>query len=80
MRRIDEIVAVPGRVENDLIETEPMFVREDERLRRLAGMPPRPERFVRRGIDLRRLLRVEAADDPCEGVRSGSIASTGRPA
>ena len=80
VRRIDEIVAVPGRVENDLIETEPMFVRDDERLRRLAGMPPRPERFARRGIDLRRLLSGEPTDESREGVPSGSGASTGRPA
>src|SRR5262245_11325111 len=80
MRRIDEIVAVPGRVENDLIETEPMFVRDDERLRRLAGMPPRPERFARRGIDLRRLLGGEPADDTREGMPSGAGAPTGRPA
>jgi pilus assembly protein CpaF len=62
VRQVDEIVAVPGRVENDLIETEPMFVRRDERLQRLAGLPPRPERFARHGIDLRRLLSGEPAD------------------
>src|SRR5436189_6484995 len=27
VRRVNEIVAVPGRVENDLVETEPVFVR-----------------------------------------------------
>jgi pilus assembly protein CpaF len=63
VRQVDEIVAVPGRVENDLIETEPMFVRRHERLERLAGMPPRPERFARKGIDLHRLLSTEASDD-----------------
>src|SRR5436189_4427878 len=27
VRRVNEIVAVPGRVEHDLVETEPVFVR-----------------------------------------------------
>jgi len=74
VRQVDEIVAVPGRVENDLVETEPMFVRLDGRLQRLAGMPPRPERFARQGIDLRRLLSGEPADGASLGgppARSG---------
>lgn len=61
VRQVDEIVAVPGRVENDLIETEGMFVRHEGRLQRLAGMPPRPERFARRGIDLHRILHADDA-------------------
>jgi len=56
VRRVDEIVSVPGRVENDTIETEPLFVRSDG-LRRLSGMPPRPERFERAGIDVHAVLR-----------------------
>ena len=56
VRRVDEIVSVPGRVENDTIETEPLFVRGDG-LRRLSGMPPRPERFERAGIDVHAVLR-----------------------
>ena len=36
VRRVEEIVAVPGRVENDVIETEPIFVREQ----RAAGADP----------------------------------------
>jgi pilus assembly protein CpaF len=71
VRQVEEIVAVPGRVENDLIETESMFVRRDGRLHRLSGMPPRPERFARRGIDLRRLLSAEPAD----GVDDRSMAN-----
>jgi pilus assembly protein CpaF len=62
VRQVEEIVAVPGRVENDLIETEPMFVRHEGGLQRLAGMPPRPERFVRRGIDLHRILNSDQPD------------------
>jgi pilus assembly protein CpaF len=55
-RRVEEMVSVPGRVENDVIETEPLFALRDGRLRRLAGLPPRVERYERLGIDLGRLL------------------------
>ena len=56
VRRVNEIVGVPGRVENDIIETEPIFVRDGAELRRASGMPPRREAFERLGIDLRDLL------------------------
>jgi pilus assembly protein CpaF len=56
VRRVEEIVAVPGRVESDVIETEPIFVRDQDRLVRTQGMPNRPERFSRVGIDVRALL------------------------
>lgn len=56
VRRVNEIVAVPGRVEGDVIETAPVFERVDGELRRAGGMPPRPERFARLGIDVHRLL------------------------
>ena len=55
-RTVQEIVAVPGRVEGDVIETEPVFVRRGDDLVRAGGMPPRPERFERAGIDLTRIL------------------------
>ena len=55
-RAVQEIVAVPGRVEGDVIETEPVFVRRGDDLVRAAGTPPRPERFERAGIDLARIL------------------------
>jgi len=55
-RRVNEIVAVPGRVEHDIIETEPIFVLLDGKLRRQPGMPPRPERYERIGVDVARLL------------------------
>ena len=48
-RRVREIVAVPGRVESDVIETEPIFARQGGRLMRAQGMPPRLERFDDRG-------------------------------
>ncbi|HRD62955.1 MAG TPA: hypothetical protein PL137_18790, partial [Nocardioides sp.] len=55
VRRVNEIVGVPGRVENDVIEIEPVFVRRDGELRRTGGLPPRLDRFERRGIDVHRL-------------------------
>ena len=58
VRRVEEIVAVPGRVENDVIETEPIFVRSQERLVRTQGMPSRLERYARVGIDVHALLNV----------------------
>ena len=48
VRRVNEIVAVPGRVENDVIEAEPIFERRGGELRRSSGMPPR-RRAVRAG-------------------------------
>jgi pilus assembly protein CpaF len=56
VRRVNEIVAVPGRVENDVIETETLFVREGGELRRHSGMPPQVERFTRLGIDIHHVL------------------------
>ncbi len=55
-RAVHEVVAVPGRVEGDVIETEPVFLRRGDELVRAGGMPPRPERFERAGIDLTRIL------------------------
>lgn len=55
-RRVHEIVSVPGRVENDIIETETLFVRTRGDLRRERGTAPRRERFDRLGIDVHALL------------------------
>ncbi|MDQ3481606.1 MAG: Flp pilus assembly complex ATPase component TadA [Actinomycetota bacterium] len=55
-RRVREIVAVTGRVEADVIETEPLFLTSGGRLTRVQGMPPRLDRFVARGIDIHKLL------------------------
>ena len=60
VRRVNEIVAVPGRVEADTIETESLFVRDGEGLRRGQGMPPRLERFDRAGVDVHALLNGRA--------------------
>jgi pilus assembly protein CpaF len=56
VRRVEEVVAVPGRVESDVIETEPLFVREHDRLVRTHGTPPHPERYERVGVDVRAVL------------------------
>jgi pilus assembly protein CpaF len=56
VRRVNEIVAVPGRAENDTIETEAVFTRTGDVLERATGMPPRLERFEQLGIDVHRLL------------------------
>jgi pilus assembly protein CpaF len=55
-RQVAEVVAVPGRIEHGIIETEPIFERRGGELVRAIGMPPRPEQFERVGIDVRRLL------------------------
>jgi pilus assembly protein CpaF len=56
VRRVNEVVGVPGRVENDVIEVEPIFERTMGELRRTGGMPPRVELFERQGIDIHRVL------------------------
>jgi len=56
VRRVNEIVGVPGRVENDVIESEVLFSRDGGDLRRRSGMPPHAERFARLGIDVHRVL------------------------
>ncbi len=56
VRRVNEIVAVPGRVENDIIETEPIFHRTSAGLRRLHGSAPRLDQFERAGIDVAAIL------------------------
>ncbi|MCR6033366.1 CpaF family protein [Nocardioides sp. zg-579] len=56
VRRVNEVVGVPGRVENDVIETEPVFRRSGGELRRVGGMPPRLDLFERAGIDVHAIL------------------------
>lgn len=55
-RRVVEIVAVPGRMEGEVIETESVFSWHEGGLRRGIGLPPRLDRFRRIGIDVVRLL------------------------
>src|SRR4051794_34270802 len=56
VRRVREIVSVPGRTEGDAIEIEPVFVRRGADLVRGSGMPPRQQGFEQAGIDLAELL------------------------
>jgi pilus assembly protein CpaF len=54
-RRVREIVAVPGRVEGDVVETTDIFVRradQGDRLVRADGYPPYPDRYRQAGYDL----------------------------
>jgi len=55
-RRVHEIVAVPGRVEDDVIETADVFTRRGAGLARAEGFPPHAERYARCGYDLAALL------------------------
>jgi pilus assembly protein CpaF len=55
-RRVREIVAVPGRVEGDVVEVADLFVTRGADLVRADGFPPHVERFEWAGIDLPRLL------------------------
>ena len=55
-RRVREIVGVPGRVESDVIEIEPIFEQVRGRLVRARGVAPRADRFEQAGFDLQRLL------------------------
>jgi pilus assembly protein CpaF len=55
-RIVSEIVGVPGRVEGDVVELEPIFVRRGGQLVCVDGYPPHLDRFDRAGIDVVRLL------------------------
>ena len=61
-RRVREIVAVPGRVEGDVIETADLFTTRDGQLVRAGGYPPHEERFRTAGFDLGRLLDQGGAE------------------
>ncbi len=55
-RRVHEVVALPGRVEGEVVEIADIFVRRGPDLVRAEGFPPHPERFSRAGHDLGALL------------------------
>lgn len=55
-RAVREIVALPGRVEEDVIELAELFHRRGGQLVRGDGFPPHPERFERAGFELSKLL------------------------
>ncbi|HLS25876.1 MAG TPA: ATPase, T2SS/T4P/T4SS family [Beutenbergiaceae bacterium] len=55
-RATQEIVALTGRVEGDVVEMSPIFSRTHDGLTRAGGFPPHEDRFARAGYDLRALL------------------------
>jgi pilus assembly protein CpaF len=59
VRRVREIVAVPGRVEGDVVETADIFTQREGVLRRADGFPPHTDRFRRAGYDVAALLAQE---------------------
>ena len=61
VRRVREIVAVPGRVEGDVVEMADLFTTRDGRLRRADGFPPHTERFERAGYRVAALLAQEVS-------------------
>ena len=60
VRRVREILAVPGRIEGDVIEAADIFVTRGGVLRRADGYPPHVDRFERAGYDVPALLAQEA--------------------
>jgi pilus assembly protein CpaF len=55
-RRVREVVALPGRAEDGVVETADVFTTREGRLVRAEGFPPHPERFAAIGADLAALL------------------------
>jgi pilus assembly protein CpaF len=55
-RVVREVLAIPGRVEGDVVEVADIFVTRGDRLVRADGWPPHAERFERAGFDLVSLL------------------------
>ncbi|GAB2547534.1 CpaF family protein [Brachybacterium huguangmaarense] len=60
-RRVREIVGLPGRVEERVVEISDLFHLRGDRLVRGDGFAPHPERFERAGHDLPALLGRVAA-------------------
>ncbi len=55
-RRVREVLAVPGRVEGDVVETADIFTTRADLLVRADGHPPHPDRFAAIGCDVHGLL------------------------
>ncbi|MEJ5914163.1 CpaF family protein [Pseudokineococcus sp. 1T1Z-3] len=55
-RGVREVVAVPGRVEDEVVEVADVFTTVGGALVRADGYPPHEDRFVRAGHDLQALL------------------------
>ncbi len=56
VRRVREVVAVPGRVEGDVVEIADLYVQRDGLLTRADGFPPHMDRFENAGYDVPALL------------------------
>ena len=59
-RRVREIVAVPGRVEGDVVEIADVFTSRAGELVRADGYPPHLERYATAGFDVASLLTRSA--------------------
>ena len=55
-RRVQEIAAIPGRVEGDVVEMADIFTTREGALTRADGFPPHLDRFERAGFDVAALL------------------------
>ena len=55
-RRVEEVLAVPGRVDGSEIETRPVFVNVGGQLLWTGHYPPHEERFRSAGVDLAEVL------------------------
>ena len=60
VRRVREVVAIPGRVEGDVVEVADLYTSKSGQLRRAEGFPPHTERFERAGYRVASLLAQEA--------------------
>jgi len=71
-RRVTEVVALPGRVEGDVVEVAQLFATVGGRLVRADGWPPHPDAYAGVGADLARLLAHEPGLHPVPaGERAG---------
>ena len=62
-RQVREIVALPGRVENNVVTVAQLFGTRDNALIRADGYPPHLERFAAAGFDIVSLLNVDPLTD-----------------
>jgi pilus assembly protein CpaF len=60
-RRVREVAALSGRVEDGVVEIADVFVDRGSGLSRADGYPPHPDRFARHGYDVADLLSGRAA-------------------
>ncbi len=60
-RRVREIVALPGRVERDVVEVADIFTTRGGALVRADGFPPHQDRFESHGFQLADLLAAQAS-------------------